>query len=148
MNSPYKNTELQTVCQSLAVGPACGGKGELGCLLGAKFLLLLLAVMKAETAVFAAGDCMPAAGPGSAGEKSCWDPRSGLLVINAGGFANSLIARPMVLRFLARAAWPSSLFCQALTCSNKLLKRFLLQKVASLSCKGRYSSLQTCPCTC
>ena len=94
--------------QSLAVGPACGGKGELGCLFGAKLLLLLLARLKAETAACAAGDCMPVAGSGSAVMESCWDPGSGLLVISAGGFAaNSLIARPIVLRFLARAAWPS-----------------------------------------
>lgn len=86
------------------VGPACGVDGELGCLFDAKLPLLLR--MKAVTAAFAAGDCTPAGGSGPTGLESCWDG-SGLLVISAGGFAKSLIARPMVLRFLARAAWPS-----------------------------------------
>ena len=101
-----KNIELQSVRQPPAVGPVSGGKGERCCLFHAE-LPLLLAYMKAETAALAAGVCMPAGVPGSAGMESCWDPWSGLLVISAGGFASSLIARPIGFRFLARAAWPS-----------------------------------------
>ena len=55
MKQFLQNTKLQCVRQSLAVGPACGGEGERGCLFDAE-LPLLLARMKAETAALAAGD--------------------------------------------------------------------------------------------